>query len=281
MTDMLRKSVVVRQPGPCVLRLVAIGIAFQWSAHAVEILAHRGASYEAPENTLPAVRLAWELGADAVEVDIHQSLDGRIVAIHDRDTARVTGRQALVAELPFDKLRALDAGAWKGSRWLGTKIPALEEVLETVPEGKRLVVEIKCPASVVPELERVLDASGKRTQTMIIAFDYDTIVEASRRMPDVPCYWLYGFSDREARARSIGAPEDLIELVRRANLSGLDVRHDGAWVAEIARSLRSIGLKLYVYTVNSAKRARHLRSIGVDGITTDRPGFLRRALESE
>lgn len=97
----------------------------------VAIIAHRGASYEAPENTLPAVRLGWERDADAVEVDIHQTRDGRIVAIHDRSTARVTGRTGLVAETTLERLRSLDAGSWKGMRWRGVRIPTLEEVLET------------------------------------------------------------------------------------------------------------------------------------------------------
>ncbi len=160
------------------------------SAAAVEIVAHRGASYDAPENTLPAVELGWQQGADAVEVDIHQTSDGKVVAIHDSDTRRVTGKPGVVAEMRLDQLLLLDAGAWKAAQWSGTRIPTLEQVLETVPPGKTLVVEIKCSRDVLPELERVLDASGKRQQVMLIAFDYETISEAKQTMPDRPCYWL-------------------------------------------------------------------------------------------
>ncbi|MXY70624.1 MAG: glycerophosphodiester phosphodiesterase [Acidobacteriia bacterium] len=255
--------------------------AFAWlplSAAAVEIVAHRGASYDAPENTLPAVELGWEQGADAVEVDIHQTSDRSVVAIHDRDTLRVAGKRGVVAEMRLDQLLLLDAGAWKGAQWSGTRIPTLEQVLETVPVGKTLVVEIKCPRDVLPELERVLDASGKREQVMLIAFDYDTISEAKKRMPDRPCYWLYGFSESEAATYQVRSRDDLLERVQRAALDGLDVRHSGPWTAGLADALRKLGKALYVYTVNDADQARRLRDVGVAGITTDRPAFLRKAL---
>ncbi len=258
--------------------LAALGALFTCAVPASEIVAHRGASFQAPENTLPAVRLAWDQRADAVEVDIHQTLDRRVVAIHDKDTERVTGHPGLVAERTLRQLQSLDAGAWKAARWKGTRIPLLEDVLETVPPGKVLVVEIKCARTVLPALERILDRSGKRSQVMLIAFDYDTISEAKRRMPEIRCYWLYGFSRREVERYVVRGPGDLLERVRQAGLDGLDVRHDGPWVAELARALAADGSALYVYTVNDPDAARRLRDIGVAGITTDRPAYLREAL---
>ena len=248
------------------------------SGVAVEIVAHRGASHDAPENTLPAVKLGWEQGADAVEVDIHVTKDAKIVAIHDKDTWRVTGQRGIVAEMRLDQLSRLDAGAWKGAQWTGTRIPTLAQVLETVPTGRKLVVEIKCSRDVLPELERVLDASGKRQQVMLIAFDYQTISEAKRIMPDRPCYWLYGFSESEATTYGVRSPADLLQRVQEAALDGLDVRHSGEWTSELAASLRKLGKVLYVYTVNDAEQARRLRDAGVAGITTDRPAFIREAV---
>jgi len=110
----------------------------------IEIVGHRGASYDAPENTLPSVRLGFEQGADAVEVDVFATSDGRIVAIHDADTERVAGVKLDVAKSTLAELKQLDVGAWKGERWVGTRIPTLEEVLELVPEGRRLLIEVKC-----------------------------------------------------------------------------------------------------------------------------------------
>ena len=266
-----------RRPGRLAL-LAGVLVGLPMSGAAVEIVAHRGASYDAPENTLPAVELGWEQGADAVEVDIHQTSDGTVVAIHDRDTRRVTGELGVVAEMRLDQLLLLDAGAWKGEQWSGTRIPTLAQVLETVPPDKTLVVEIKCPRDVLPELERVLDASGKREQVMLIAFDYDTISEAKQEMPDLPCYWLYGFSESEAATYGVRSRDDLLERVQRAKLDGLDVRHSGEWTAGLADALSKLGKALYVYTVNDADRARRLRDAGVAGITTDRPAFIRKAL---
>ncbi len=109
----------------------------------MKIIAHRGASFDAPENTLAAIRLAWQQQADAVEIDVHLSRDRHLVAIHDFNTRKTTGRNRPVARQTLAQLRTLDAGQWKHPRWRGEKIPTLEEVLATVPPGKRLFIEIK------------------------------------------------------------------------------------------------------------------------------------------
>ncbi|HEY9250938.1 MAG TPA: glycerophosphodiester phosphodiesterase family protein, partial [Rariglobus sp.] len=85
----------------------------------VKIIAHRGASGEAPENTVAAARLGWTEQADAVEIDVHLTRDGRVVAIHDPTLLRTTGRDARVDELTLEEIRRLDAGVWKGARWRG------------------------------------------------------------------------------------------------------------------------------------------------------------------
>ena len=120
-------------------------------------IAHRGASYLAPENTVAAARLAWELGADAVEVDIHLSKDNKVMVIHDKDTKRIckTVSNLVIKSSESGLLRELDAGIWKGEHFKGEKIPFLSEIIETVPEGKTLVVEIKCGSEVIPEMKRL------------------------------------------------------------------------------------------------------------------------------
>ena len=213
-----------------------------------------------------------------------QAADGKaaiMCGLHYKDTKRTTGQEGLVAQLSLAHLQLLDAGAWKGPQWRETRIPTIEQVLSTVPPGRTLVIEIKCPIGVLPELERVLDASGKRDQVMLIAFDYETIAEAKRRMPELRSCWLYGFSGTEAARYKIAGPESLLERVGEAGLDGLDVKHDGPWVEDLSRSLAALGKALYVYTVNDPGKARWLRDIGVTGITTDRPGFLREALAGE
>ena len=103
------------------------------------IIAHRGASFDAPENTLAAFRLAWEQGADGIEGDFMLTADGQIVCFHDLDTQRVAGEMRVVKESTLAELQALDVGRWKGDRWRGERIASLDDVLAVIPQGKQLV----------------------------------------------------------------------------------------------------------------------------------------------
>jgi len=246
---------------------------------AVEIIAHRGASHDAPENTLPAFQLGWEQGADANEMDIHLTRDGRIVVIHDADAKRTTGAGDTVSGRTLDELRRLDAGSWKGAQWKGTRLPTLDEALETVPEGKRVFIEIKCGREVLPALEGVLNASGKKPeQLVLIGFNYATMKEARKRFPQHRIYWLASY---EADKRT-GKRPDIDTLIRKAASAGFDGLNlhfefpiDREFVAKVARA----GLRLYVWTVDDPAVAARLAAAGVDGITTNRPAWLRRHLE--
>src|SRR4051812_19201695 len=109
----------------------------------VQIIAHRGASHDAPENTLAAVRLAWAQHADAVEVDVHLTRDWRLAVIHDPDTRRTGDEVCVVADSTLAELQRLDVGQWKDPRFAGERIPTLEDVFGSVPDGKRTFVELK------------------------------------------------------------------------------------------------------------------------------------------
>ena len=261
------------------MRLAAVLLLFaSLEARGLEIIAHRGASYDAPENTLPAIKLGFERGADAVEIDVFITEDGKIVAIHDSDTKRVSGARKRVKRSTLAELRELDVGRWKGAEWAGTRIPTLEEALAEVPAGKRLVVEIKTGMEILGELERIIEASGKRSQVTLIAFSFPVIREAKKRMPDVPAYWLYGFSAREKALWGVLGLDTLIERAGGAGLDGLDLKANGPFGKDFVDKLGDAGLELLVYTVNEPRLARRLVELGVKGITTDRPGWLREQL---
>jgi glycerophosphoryl diester phosphodiesterase len=100
------------------------------------IIAHRGASHDAPENTLSAFKLAIEQGADAIEADFFLTSDEKMVCFHDEDTERICGKKLLVTQTPLDELQSLDVGKWKGPQWTGEKMPTMADVLAAVPEGK-------------------------------------------------------------------------------------------------------------------------------------------------
>src|SRR4051812_34131067 len=109
----------------------------------MEIIAHRGASYDGPENTLSAARMAWEQGADGIECDVHLTSDGHLVVIHDDDTARVAAARHVVSETTLALLRTLDVGRWKNPRFSGEQIPTLDEMLSTVTPGRKIFLELK------------------------------------------------------------------------------------------------------------------------------------------
>jgi glycerophosphoryl diester phosphodiesterase len=230
-----------------------------------KIIAHRGASRLAPENTLASVELAWRLGADAVEVDVQLTRDGRIVAIHDPTTDRTAGTHLEVATTHSAYLRRLDVGSRRHPQFAGESIPFLEEVLETVPAGRQLFVEVKCGPEILPRLEEVITRSGKRSQIKLIGFDLGTMRAAKRRLPDVPAYWL--------RDRCLWLPYSLslVKMAQACGLDGLDVHWSGV-TRRFTAAVRKAGLKLYIWTVDHPFHARRFRALGVDGITTNRPG---------
>src|SRR5262245_49380181 len=118
-----------------------------------ELVAHRGASAAAPENTVAAFRVAWQEGADAIESDWRLTSDGRILGLHDASVDRTTDGKGALASLTFEEARKLDAGGWKGERWRGEKLPTLAEMLKVVPSGKRTFVEVKVGPEIVPQLK--------------------------------------------------------------------------------------------------------------------------------
>ena len=107
------------------------------------IIAHRGASFDAPENTLSSFRLAWEQGADGIEGDFMLTSDGQIACFHDLDGQRLAGDPLVVKNSTLAKLQALDVGRWKGDRWRGERIPTLRDVLAIVPAGRRSSSNLK------------------------------------------------------------------------------------------------------------------------------------------
>lgn len=150
------------------------------------LIAHRGASYDAPENTLAAFHLAWQQDADGIEGDFRLTKDGEVVCLHDATTDRVSDRCLTVADCTVAELRQVDVGAWKGPQWKGERIPTIGEVLATVPRGKRIFIEIKCGTKIIAPLQQALGKSGLRPEQLtVIAFAADVIAKTKRRLPPI------------------------------------------------------------------------------------------------
>lgn len=246
----------------------------------MDIVGHRGASHDAPENTLASVKLAWRRNADAVEIDVYLSRDGRIVVIHDETTKRTAGRDRKVVEQTAEDLKKLDAGRWKGKRWAGEHIPLLSEVLPTIPAGKTLYIEVKCGKEIVPELKRVLKAAGRKPhETAVIGFSYPAMQAVRRALPELNVYWIVGLK-RDKKTGRWGPPlGEIIRKTRAAKFAGVHLGNAPVIDGEYVSRIRQSGLKVFVWTVDSLKDARRLKRAGVDGITTNRPGWLKERLD--
>lgn len=230
-------------------------------------IAHRGASYLAPENTIAATKLAWELGADAVEVDIHLSKDNRLMVIHDKNTKRTCDNKTShdIAKTPSTLLHDLDVGIWKGEEFKKEKIPYLSEIIDSVPEGKILVVEIKCKEDVIPALSRCVEKSGKQEQIVFICFNWQTILAVHEAFPKNKCYWL---------SSSKSSVKKRIPQASEAGLTGINLNFS-IIDDELIALAKVYKLEVLSWTVDDPQEAKRLTEIGVTGITTNRPKWLK------
>ncbi len=250
-------------------RLVILLLLISFTASAqVHFIAHRGASFDAPENTVASAELAWEKGADAVEIDIYLSKDNRVIVTHDENTIRTTGESHIISETNSDVLRHLDNGSWKDSKYAGEKLPFVEEIIETVPNEKTLVVEVKCGSEVLPALKDAIDQSGKISQIVFIGFGWQTILDTKQMFPDNACYWLAS-TKNELKAK--------IDLPEMANLDGINL-YSTSVDAEIMEMAKSKGLDVLVWTVDDPEEAKRVANLGVSGITTNRPQWLKEQM---
>ncbi len=234
----------------------------------VEIIAHRGASFLAPENTVASANLAWKQNADAVECDIYLSGDGKIMVSHDANTKRASGENFIIKSTSSDILRKLDVGSFKGDSYKGEKMPFLEELIATVPTGKELVIEIKCGPEVIDPLKEIIKAAGKNIKFTFIAFDFNTISLTKDAFPDNSCYWLC--SDPELYRKNIN-------LVKGADLEGVSLSYS-LINEETAKQVSDMGLELFTWTVDDPEVAKRMAALGVRGITTNRPDYIREQI---
>ena len=245
------------------------------------IVAHRGASEEAPENTLAAFRLAWERGADAIEGDFYLTSDGHIVAMHDETTKRTAGGVELrVASSTLAQLQALDVGAWKADRYRGERIPTLDQVLAIVPPGKKIFIEIKCGPEIVSKLRAVLHAASRPLeQVVVISFHESVIMEAKRQIPQIKACWLVGYKQDEVTKVWSPPTADVLSTLQRIGADGLDTEGNRHVVDQaLVQLLRARGKEIHVWTIDQPADARHFQELGVDSITTNRPAEIRAAM---
>jgi glycerophosphoryl diester phosphodiesterase len=256
----------------CHLRQVNANLADRRKVKTVIVIAHRGASGHAPENTLAAFKRALALGATFIETDLQLSRDSHFVAIHDDTVNRTTNGQGKVHDLSLVELRRLDAGSWFGSEFAGERIPTLPEILEFAKKHDAVFyLELKPSGSWGGEhtLIGALRSSGEIARTIVISFD-PSILEAVRKIEPTVMTGLLFDGQIEfplQRAVEIGARQ-------------LAMRGDLVTPALLAEA-RKHDLQVVCWTVNQPAHMRLLIEAGVDGIMSDYPDRLVAARPKE
>jgi glycerophosphoryl diester phosphodiesterase len=241
------------------------------------IVGHRGASHDAPENTLAAFRLALEQGADAIEGDFRLTSDGHIVCIHDKDGRRTLGSPVVVSKTLLKDLQGLDAGSWKGSQWKDERVPTLEAVLDLLPQGKRLFLEVKCGPEIIEPIKKILESrSIAPTSVVVISFDAGVIRKFKKELPRFPACWITSYRKRDGKLDP--DIDHVLATLADIGADGLDCQANEGLSGEFADRLRDAGHEFHVWTVNNPTTARRFMGLGVLSLTTDRPGWLREQL---
>ena len=244
------------------------------------VVAHRGASRQAPENTMEAFRLGAEAGADAIELDVHLTADGQLAVIHDETLDRTTDRVGRVAELTMDEIREADAGATfvrpgdAGYPYAGRdlRVPTLPEVLGWLPDDIGLVIEIKARAAADAVVEAVRGHPVRDNGRLaVISFD-EAAIERVREL------------DPEIRTGYLLVPTQPVEP---ALVWATEHGHAGVFPWEgdlgidplpIMAQAHAFGREIGCYVVNDPQRMQHLAACGLWAFVTDVPDIARAAL---
>ncbi|MEL6649618.1 MAG: glycerophosphodiester phosphodiesterase family protein [Bacteroidota bacterium] len=243
------------------------------------IIAHRGWSSQAPENTLAAIRKALEVNADMIEFDVHLCKDKVPVVIHDPTLERTTNGSGAVQDKSLFELRQLDAGTWFGEDFADERIPTLSEVMALVQGKCPLLIELKWDeegavySGLVDSVLAEIDRFGAVDWCVIQSFDAGMIREVREKAPEIEAHKLIlldlpilpGHIDRQWQWTD-GSHFD--EGVSAINLwlKGLNPR--------VVNRIHADGKKVFVYTVNEEADIDYCRKLGVDGVITD--GFAKR-----
>jgi glycerophosphoryl diester phosphodiesterase len=246
------------------------------------VIAHRGASGHAPENTLAAFLLAAEVGADGIELDVHLTADGEVVVMHNDTVDATTDGRGPIRAMTLHELKALDAGRWYDARYAGERVPTLAEVFQAL--GRRLLINVEIKAErglTSPRKERgqleagvvrLIEDHAMAQQVLISSFSASTLRRVHRLKPSIPLGFLYAQLPRLSS-------RPLLRLIRAWVVPYHALHPALGWVdAGRATWARRMGLPLNVWTVNAADHMRRMRDLEVGGIITNYPDRLIQVL---
>jgi len=237
------------------------------------IFAHRGDVAHAPENTLPAFQQALQNGADGVELDVKLTADGHVIVIHDSTVDRTTDGKGRVESLTLEAIRKLDAGKWFNEKFADTKVPLLEEVFEVVGRDKMINIELKyCTArhgGLVIKTCELIKRHNNQSQILFSSFFPSSLKVAAQTLPEIPRGLLAMHGFLGLWARSFG--------FMFGDYQALHPHISSTSKEQIQRAHR-LNRRVHVWTVNTPEEINQLKEWGVDGIITDDPQMVVRAL---
>jgi len=238
---------------------------FYDSGTEMRIIAHRGFSGRAPENTLAAIREAIDIGADMVEIDVTLSSDGEIVVIHDETLQRTTDGFGPVAESTLRELKALDAGSWFSPRFAGETIPTLEEVLTAVKGRILLNIEIKSEAverGIAADVVAAVRRFEMTDQIVISSFAPTALEQVRGLSPDLVTAVLYKPEFHQGL--------DAVDIVEDLGASAFNIKRQRL-TAKMMKRCSEHSIPVAVYTVDKKRHMRRMMRKGVAAIFTDHP----------
>jgi len=234
------------------------------------LISHRGESVDAPENTLPAYRMAVERGF-GFECDIYLSKDGKVFTFHDSNLKRTSGGACTSRcdQATWETLSKLDVGGWgkwKGSKFVGTRPALLEEVLELSRDGRRIYVEVKPGPQIVPAIKKILAAQSKATpkNVLFISFNKSSCEALKKQLPDYKVYWL------TSATKKLTA-EHILKTLRETGADGVDCQFKRDIVtAEMIAAVRKAGYEFHAWTIDDLANAEEAFKRGAQTVTTNR-----------
>ena len=240
----------------------------------VEVIGHRGASSEAPENTLAANRLAFQQNADGIEIDVRLTKDHKLVCMHDKSTRRTADQELVIKESTLKKLKSLDVGLWKGMKWKGETIPTLEEVLEEIPENKSIFIEIKTGTeSIDPLIEDIQKSKIDSNCITVISFHQEVVKEVKQSMDSLNVNLLIAFSGPEE-----GSNEEVLQKLKEFKLDGVGAENHSRLSHAFVAPILEANKKVHVWTVDDIEQAKIYKELGLSSITTNLPQLISSAL---
>lgn len=233
------------------------------------VTAHRGASADAPENTIPALEKAIERMADYAEIDVRETKDGVVVLLHDASLKRTTGNSKLIWDVPYMELMGYDAGAWFSKEFEGTKIPTLSEVLSLCKGRINLNIEIKLgnrDQGLVEKVVRLIEQYNFQQQCVISSANYSVLAKVKELKPELKTGYIlslaYGNFYNSEYADFFSVKSSFIN-------------------DNMVRLSHRLGKEVHAWTVNTRAELERMKQLGVDNIITDKPLLASEILDQE